>query len=61
MTLLTATWGEAHRHNAEYLWAAVRSLRLELEEDLAALRLIVNDPGVGSRLPVKAWRRTEQA
>ena len=49
-TLLTAVWGAAHRHDTEYLRVAVRSLRLKLEEDPAAPRLIVNDPGVGYRL-----------
>ena len=52
--LLTAVWGEAHRHDTEYLRVAVRSLRLKLEEDPAAPRLIVNDPGVGYRLAAVA-------
>lgn len=48
--LLAAVWGEAHRHDVEYLRVAVRSLRRKLEEDPAAPKLILNDPGVGYRL-----------
>lgn len=48
--LLTSVWGEAHRHDTEYLRVAVRSIRRKLEHDPAAPQLIVNDPGVGYRL-----------
>ncbi len=53
-------WGEARRHNTGYLRVAVRSLRLKLEEDRAAPRLIVNDPGVGSRLSANVLPSSEQ-
>lgn len=52
--LLTSVWGEAHRHDVEYLRVAVRSLRRKLEEDPASPKLIVNDPGVGYRLAIRA-------
>lgn len=50
--LLAAVWGDAHRNDVEYLRVAVRSLRRKLEEDPAAPKFIVNDPGVGYRLTV---------
>lgn len=50
--LLAAVWGEAHRNDVEYLRVAVRSLRRKLEDDPAAPKFIVNDPGVGYRLTV---------
>ena len=53
-------WGEAHRHDTECWRIAVRRLRLKLEEDRAAPRLIVNDPGVGFRLSANAWPSSEQ-
>ncbi len=58
--LSAAMWGEARRHNTGYLRVAVRSLRLKLEEDRAAPRLIVNDPGVGSRLSANVLPSSEQ-
>lgn len=48
--LLVAVWGEAHRHDNEYLRVAVRALRRKLEDDPARPRLIGNDPSVGYRL-----------
>jgi two-component system KDP operon response regulator KdpE len=48
--LLTAAWGGAYRDNVEYLRVVVRNLRLKLEADPAAPRLIVNDLGIGYRL-----------
>lgn len=49
-TLLVAVWGEAHRHDKEYLRVVVRGLRRKLEDDPAMPKLILNDPGVGYRL-----------
>jgi two-component system, OmpR family, KDP operon response regulator KdpE len=51
-TLLVAVWGEAHRHDNEYLRVAVRGLRRKLEDNPAVPKLILNDPGVGYRLTV---------
>lgn len=52
-SLLVAVWGDAHRHDTEYLRVCVRGLRRKLEEDPAAPKLIINDPGVGYRLVVQ--------
>lgn len=48
--LLRAVWGEGHLLDVEYLRVAMRSLRLKLEANPAAPRLLVNEPGVGYRL-----------
>ncbi len=50
--LLRAVWGDGHLQDVEYLRVAMRSLRLKLEIDPAAPRLLVNEPGVGYRLNV---------
>lgn len=52
--LLRAVWGPAHERDVEYLRVAIRSLRTKLEEDPAAPKLILNEPGVGYRLFVEA-------
>ncbi len=48
--LLTGVWGAAHVTDVEYLRVAMRGLRMKLEEDPAAPRLLINEPGVGYRL-----------
>ena len=48
--LLRAVWGEGHLLDVEYLRVAMRALRLKLEANPAAPRLLVNEPGVGYRL-----------
>ncbi|WP_421853582.1 response regulator transcription factor [Novosphingobium sp.] len=48
--LLRAVWGEAHVDDVEYLRVTMRGLRLKLEEDPAAPKLLRNEPGVGYRL-----------
>lgn len=49
-TLLRAVWGEAHANDVEYLRVTMRGLRLKLEVDPAAPRMLLNEPGVGYRL-----------
>lgn len=48
--LLEQIWGETHREDIEYLRVAIRSLRLKLEDNPAAPRLIRNELGVGYRM-----------
>lgn len=48
--LLRAVWGPAHVDDVEYLRVTMRGLRLKLEPDPAAPRLLRNEPGVGYRL-----------
>lgn len=48
--ILRQVWGPAHEQDVEYLRVAARALRLKLEEDPSAPRLIRNEPGVGYRL-----------
>ena len=47
--LLTAVWGPAHVHDVQYLRVVVGQLRQKLEDDPAAPRRIVTEPGVGYR------------
>ncbi|WP_229726814.1 response regulator [Sphingomonas alpina] len=51
--LLREIWGAAHETQVDYLRIVIRNLRLKLEADPAAPRLIINEPGVGYRLIVK--------
>jgi two-component system KDP operon response regulator KdpE len=48
--LLREVWGPAHERQLDYLRIAVRSLRLKVETDPGAPKLILNEPGVGYRL-----------
>ncbi|WP_404366657.1 response regulator [Sphingomonas sp. MMS24-J45] len=48
--LLRAVWGEAHVQDVEYLRVTMRGLRVKLEDDPAAPRIFLNEPGVGYRL-----------
>lgn len=48
--LLEWVWGKAHLGDVEYLRVAIRALRLKIEADPTAPRLIVNEPGIGYRL-----------
>lgn len=45
--ILTAVWGPAHEHDVQYLRVFVGQIRQKLEEDPAAPRIIVTEPGVG--------------
>ena len=47
--ILTAVWGPAHEHDVQYLRVFVGQLRQKLEDDPAAPRIIVTEPGVGYR------------
>lgn len=47
--ILTAVWGPAHEHDVQYLRVFVGQIRQKLEEDPAAPRIIVTEPGVGYR------------
>jgi two-component system KDP operon response regulator KdpE len=51
--ILTAVWGPAHGEDTQYLRVFVGQLRAKIEDDPAAPRIIVTDPGVGYRF-VKA-------
>ena len=48
--LLRSVWGDAHTDDIEYLRVAMRSLRQKLEDEPAAPKLLVNEPGIGYRL-----------
>ncbi|WP_277970064.1 response regulator [Sphingomonas echinoides] len=48
--LLRTVWGPAHQMHVDYLRIVIRGLRQKLEEDAAAPRLLINEPGVGYRL-----------
>jgi two-component system KDP operon response regulator KdpE len=48
--LLERVWGKAHREDVEYLRVVIRALRLKIEADPSAPRLIRNEPGIGYRL-----------
>lgn len=47
--ILTAVWGPAHEHDVQYLRVFVGQIRQKLEDDPAAPRIIVTEPGVGYR------------
>lgn len=47
--ILTAVWGPAHAHDVQYLRVFVGQLRQKLEDDPAAPKIIVTEPGVGYR------------
>jgi two-component system KDP operon response regulator KdpE len=48
--LLERVWGRAHREDVDYLRVVIRALRLKIEENPSAPRLIRNEPGIGYRL-----------
>ncbi|WP_347301990.1 response regulator [Croceibacterium sp. TMG7-5b_MA50] len=48
--LLGTVWGPAHVGDIEYLRVAMRALRGKLEDDPAAPRLLINEPGIGYRI-----------
>jgi len=48
--LLVQVWGEAHRHDNEYLRVYVRQLRAKIELDPQQPSLLLTEPGVGYRL-----------
>ena len=48
--ILEHVWGKAHLNDVDYLRVAIRALRLKIEEDPAAPRLIRNEPAIGYRL-----------
>lgn len=48
--LLTDVWGPSHADKSHYLRIVVGHLRRKLNDDAAAPRLIVTEPGVGYRL-----------
>jgi two-component system KDP operon response regulator KdpE len=48
--LLVQVWGEAHRHDSEYLRVYVRQLRAKIEKDPQQPALLLTEPGVGYRL-----------
>lgn len=48
--LLEQVWGKAHVADVDYLRVVIRALRLKVEADPSAPRLIINEPGIGYRL-----------
>ncbi|HEX7710173.1 MAG TPA: response regulator transcription factor [Sphingomonadaceae bacterium] len=48
--ILERVWGKAHVADVDYLRVAIRALRLKLEADPSAPRLIRNEPAIGYRL-----------
>lgn len=48
--LLREVWGSANEGNTQYLRVYVGQIRQKLEEDPAAPRLILTEPGIGYRL-----------
>lgn len=52
--ILKSVWGPAHVEDTAYLRVYVNQLRQKLEEDPAAPRLILTEPGVGYRLATTA-------
>jgi two-component system, OmpR family, KDP operon response regulator KdpE len=48
--LLVQVWGEAHRHDNEYLRVYMRQLRAKIESDPQQPALLLTEPGVGYRL-----------
>jgi two-component system, OmpR family, KDP operon response regulator KdpE len=51
--ILRAVWGEARENDIEGLRVLVRQLRVKIEDDPAAPRLILSEPGFGYRFGVK--------
>jgi two-component system KDP operon response regulator KdpE len=47
--LLTQVWGPAHGADTQYLRVFIGQLRQKIEDDPAAPRLIITEPGVGYR------------
>jgi two-component system, OmpR family, KDP operon response regulator KdpE len=48
--LLREVWGKANEHDTQYLRVYIGHLRQKLEDDPAAPRLILTEPGIGYRL-----------
>ena len=48
--LLVQVWGEAHRHDTEYLRVYVRQLRAKIEADPQQPAWLLTEPGIGYRL-----------
>jgi two-component system KDP operon response regulator KdpE len=48
--LLVRVWGEAHRHDTEYLRVYVRQLRAKIEADPQQPAWLLTEPGIGYRL-----------
>ncbi len=47
--ILGRLWGAAHEDDVEYLRVYIKQLRTKVEQDPAAPRYLVNEPGVGYR------------
>jgi two-component system KDP operon response regulator KdpE len=50
--ILRAIWGEARENDVEDLRVLVRALRMKIEDDVAAPRIILSEPGFGYRFGV---------
>ena len=47
--ILTSVWGVAHQDDTQYLRVFIGQLRAKLEDDPAAPRIILTEPGIGYR------------
>ncbi len=47
--ILKAVWGPAHQNDSQYLRVFIGQLRAKIEDNAAAPRIIVTEPGVGYR------------
>lgn len=47
--ILCAVWGPAHRQDTQYLRVFIGQLRAKIEDDAAAPKIVLTEPGVGYR------------
>jgi two-component system KDP operon response regulator KdpE len=47
--ILTAVWGTAHQNDTQYLRVFIGQLRVKIEDDPSAPRIILTEPGAGYR------------
>ena len=47
--ILTAVWGPAHQNDTQYLRVFIGQLRVKIEDDPSAPRIILTEPGAGYR------------
>lgn len=47
--ILSSVWGPAHRQDTQYLRVFIGQLRAKIEDDAAAPKIVITEPGVGYR------------